>query len=276
MISRRNLLGGLAALSAPALTGCGSGRPPTGSGFASASTSPYPGVPGLDAVIDISSNVTVTDFAAVRRSGILAVIHKVSEGGDWFDPAYAQRRHQAESAGLLWGAYHFGTGQYSGVQQANAFLRAAQPGATTLMALDVEVNDRRPANSMRLAQAEQFVQTVQQATGRLPMVYTHPRWANGEKMGRGGRTLGGVIAPGSLLSRCDLWLADYRESPEVPNAWAGRGWKIWQYMADETVSNAAYGATPRAIDGVSHCDRNLFNGDTAELSRFWRSKPLGA
>jgi lysozyme len=277
MISRRNLLGGLAAVTAPALAGCGRGQPPTGAGFASASqASPYPNVPGLDAIIDISHNVTVTDFAAVRRSGILAVIHKVSEGGDWFDPSYAPRRHQAESAGLLWGAYHFGTGQYSGADQARAFLRAAQPSATTVMSLDVEVNDRRPANSMRLNQAEAFVQTVQQATGRLPMVYVHPRWANGEKMGRGGRTLGGAITPQSILAKCDLWLADYREQPEVPYAWAGRGWKIWQYLADEDDSKAAYGTTPRAISGVSHCDRNLFNGDTAELYRFWRSKPLGA
>jgi lysozyme len=119
MISRRNLLGGLAAVTAPALAGCGRGQPPTGAGFASASSAtPVQGVQGLDAVIDISHNVTVTDFAAVRRSGILAVIHKVSEGGDWFDPSYATRRHQAESAGLLWGAYHFGTGQMSGAQQA--------------------------------------------------------------------------------------------------------------------------------------------------------------
>ena len=37
---------------------------------------PQPPPAGLDAVIDISHNVTVTDFAAVRRSNILAVIHK--------------------------------------------------------------------------------------------------------------------------------------------------------------------------------------------------------
>ena len=274
MISRRNLLGGLSALTAPALAGCGAGQPPTGSGFASPSAMQSP--QGLDAVIDISHNVTVSDFAAVRRSGILAVIHKVSEGGDWFDPSYATRRHQAESAGLLWGAYHFGTGQYSGAEQANAFLRAAQPSATTVISLDVEVNDRKPANSMRLNQAEAFVQTVYQATGRLPLVYTHPKWANGEKMGRGGRTLGGAITPGSILAKCDLWLADYREQPEVPYAWADRGWKLWQYLANEDASHAAYGTTSRTIAGVSHCDRNLFAGDTAALYRFWRSKPLGA
>jgi len=268
MISRRNLLGGITGLTVPALAGCG-GQPPTGSGFAS--STPHPAPPGLDAVIDISHNVTVTDFAAVRRSSILAVIHKCSEGGDWFDPSYAPRRRQAEASGLLWGAYHFGTGQYSGADQAAAFLSAAQPSQTTLLALDIEPNDRKPANSMRLSQAEAFVQVVYQATGRLPLVYVHPKWANGEKHGRGGRTLGGMITPQSILARCDLWLADYREEPELPHAWADKGWRLWQYVANEDDSHAAYGTTPRTIAGVSHCDRNLFAGDTAALYRFWKA-----
>ena len=103
MISRRSMLAGGLAL--PALAGCG-GQPTT------QPTAYAPGQtrPGLDAVIDISHNVTVTSFAAVRRSNILAVIHKVTEGGDWFDPSYSSRRRQAEAAGLLWGGYHFGTG----------------------------------------------------------------------------------------------------------------------------------------------------------------------
>ena len=88
MISRRGLLGGLAALSAPMLAGCGSRRapqpslayaPPGGGSWA-------PKVAGLDAVIDISHNVRVSDFNAVRKSEILAVIHKATEGGDWVDP----------------------------------------------------------------------------------------------------------------------------------------------------------------------------------------------
>ena len=69
---------------------------------------------GLDAVIDISRRVTVTDFRLVRQSSILGVIHKASEGGDYADPACAARRPQAEAAGLLWGTYHFGTGQFVG------------------------------------------------------------------------------------------------------------------------------------------------------------------
>lgn len=270
MISRRNLFGGLAGLGLPALAGCG-GTPPKGSGFDHAAATSRHAVPGLDAVIDISHNVTVTDFAAVRRSSILAVIHKVSEG-DWLDPSYATRRRQAEAAGLLWGGYHFGTRQYSGADQAATFLSACQPGPATVMALDLEPNERRPANTMTLAQAEEFVLAVQRATGRLPLVYTHPAWANGERYGRRRLSLDRPVSPGSLLSRCDLWLADYRETPEIPHAWADRGWRLWQYAADETAANFAHGSEPRAVAGVGHCDRNLFAGDAAGLHRFWNGK----
>ena len=259
-------------MTVPALAGCG-GKPPTGSGFASASQAPSSRftVAGLDAVIDISHNVTVSDFAAVRRSNMLGVIHKVSEGGDWFDPSYAARRRQAEAAGLLWGGYHFGTRQYSGEQQAASFLAACQPGPATLLALDLEPNDGNPRNTMGLAQAEAFVQAVYRATRRFPIVYTHPRWANGERFGRHGTTLDQPVTPGSLLARCELWVADYHEQPEVPFAWAQRGWRLWQYVADERESDAAFGTASRAVAGLSHCDRNLFAGDTAALYRFWKS-----
>jgi len=227
-------------------------------------------VAGLDAVIDISHNVTVTDFALIRRRGnILGVVHKASEGGDWVDRSYSLRRPQAEAVGLLWGAYHFGTHQYSGARQAAAFLAAAQPGPATLMALDFEPNDGNWRNTMNLGQAEAFVQAINKATGRLPLVYTHPNWANGERSGRAGVKLRDAVNSSSILARCDLWLADYREEPEVPFAWTERGWRLWQYAGNETEADAAYGSVPRAIAGVSHCDRNLFAGDAPALQRFW-------
>jgi lysozyme len=271
MFSRRSLLSGVTVAGAAALVGCG-GTPPKGAGFASLPpAAPPPVRPGLDAVIDISHNVTVSDFRAVRRSNILSVIHKVSEGGDWFDPSYASRRAEAEATGLLWGGYHFGTRQYSGERQAEAFLSACRPAPSTLIALDLEPNDRNPRNTMTLAQAEAFVRTVHRATGRLPMVYTHAAWANGEKYGRRGLRLDRPVTPGSILARCDLWLAEYREqNPEVPYAWAGKGWRLWQYAADETPDSYGHGSDYRAVEGVTHCDRNVFNGDVADLYRFWR------
>lgn len=263
-------MGGMAGLAAPSLAGCG-GQPPKGATFDKASAASRQSVAGLDAVIDISHNVTVTDFRAVRRSNILAVLHKVTEGGDWFDPSFGKRRQQAEAAGLLWGGYHFGTRQYSGEKQAAAFLSACQPGPATVMALDLEPNDANPRNTMTLRQAEEFVLAVQRATGRLPMLYTHPAWADGQVYGRRRISLGASVKPGSLLASCELWLADYREDPQLPYAWSGKGWRLWQYAADETAANFAHGSEPRAVQGVGHCDRNLYSGDEASLYRFWKS-----
>jgi lysozyme len=270
MINRRGLLAGVAGLSGLSLAGCGSRHAPAPSfAYAPPGGGSGPSPKGLDAVIDISHNVRVSDFNLVRNSNILAVIHKATEGGDWIDPSYSERRMQAESAGLLWGAYHFGTRQYSGARQAQTFLSTVRPGPKTVIALDFELNDPNPNNTMTLPQAEEFVRVVQQATGRLPMVYTHAGWANGNRSGRRGVRLREPVGPGSILARCDLWLADHREEPEVPYAWADRGWKLWQYLADETDSNAAYGSVSRAVPGVTHCDRNLFAGDSSELYRFW-------
>jgi lysozyme len=266
MFSRRTVLTGLAA---SAVTGCG-GRQQQ------AATSAYPIAPrppersslGLDAVIDISHQVTVSDFRQVRQSGILAVIHKATEGGDYLDKSCASRRPEAEAAGLLWGVYHFGTKQYSGERQATFFLSSTRPGPKTLMALDLELNDPNPRNTMTLQQGEAFVRTVANATGRLPVVYVHPNWANGQFLPRTGARLGSAITPDSILARCDLWVADYHDTPEVPYAWQGTGWKLWQYAADENASNPAYGAQS-TVAGISHCDRNVFNGDQAALNRFW-------
>lgn len=266
MISRRNILSGFAA---SATAGCAAPQ-------ASLAPYQYPLAPpppdraslGLDAVIDISRSVTVSDFRRVRQSNIIAVIHKATEGGDYADSACAARRPQAEAAGLLWGTYHFGTGQSSGAQQAAFFLAASRPGPRTLLALDLEANENNPSNSMSVDQAEAFVQAVAEATGRLPVVYVHPTWANGDPLPVSGLSLGGRITPDSILARCGLWVADYHDSPEIPIAWGTRGWKLWQYAGDESASRPAYGST-NIVQGISHCDRNLFNDDIDALSQFW-------
>ena len=117
MISRRTALAGLTSVALPGLAGCG-GRP--AASVPAYYSAPYVAQPigtssqavaGLDAVIDMSHMVAVSDFSAIRHSGILAVVHKASEGGDWIDPSYGARRHDAEAQGLLWGAYHFGSRQ---------------------------------------------------------------------------------------------------------------------------------------------------------------------
>jgi lysozyme len=275
MISRRNVLSGLAAA---AMTGCSAPRAPR---QASVAPDRYPQTPppqnpppeypiapapssrpsrGLDAVIDLSAHTTVSDFRLVRASNILAVIHKASEGDFYADPRCAERRSQAEAAGLLWGAYHFGKGDASGAQQAAFFLESSRPGPKTLLALDIEPNEGDPTNSMTREQAEAFVQAVASATGRLPLIYVHPTWANG----------GMRITSSSILARCGLWVVDYHESPTIPLAWAKSGWRLWQYASDEYAGRRARGRSS-SVQGLDRCDRNLFNGDVAALHRFWNA-----
>lgn len=274
MNSRRNVLSGLAAT---ALTGC-SAPQTTRQTYVAAdqhpTEPPYTPLPpdpiapepavrdirGLDAVIDLSSHNSVADFRLVRASNILGVIHKASEGDFYADPMCAERRSQAEAAGLLWGTYHFGKGDSTGEEQAAFFLASSRPARTTLLALDLEPNEGDPANSMTLEQAEAFVQAVANSTGRLPLVYVHPKWANG----------GIRITAHSVLARCGLWVVDYHDSPEIPSAWASRGWRLWQYASGEYSGRRASGYN-RTVQGVGGCDRNLFNGDAAALHRFWNA-----
>ncbi|MBS0220389.1 MAG: glycoside hydrolase family 25 protein [Proteobacteria bacterium] len=285
MISRRNVLSGLTAA---ITTGCSAPQAPRQASvapdhyqqtppaqnlaaqFPIAPAPPSRAAQGLDAVIDFSANTTVSDFRLVRASNILAVIHKASEGDFYADPACAGRRAQAEAAGLLWGAYHFGKGDSPGAQQAAFFLDTSRPVPTTLLALDLEANEGDPSNSMTLEQAEAFVQAVASATGRLPLVYVHPTWANGDPL-PSGLSFGARITPDSILARCGLWVADYHDSPEIPLAWATSGWRLWQYAGDEYAGHRAYGHS-RIVRGLDRCDRNLFNGDKAALYRFWNAE----
>jgi lysozyme len=225
----------------------------------------------LDAVIDISHQSNVHDFlAAHKRSNILGVIHKATEGGDWKDPLYHKRRAQAEAAGLLWGAYHFGTRQYSGTDQADLFLTYAKPGPHTLIALDFEQNDGNPANSIRLRQAEDFVKAIHGETGRFPLIYTNQAWADGHAVGDSARSLGASVSEKSVLALCPLWLADYRSEPQVPHAWKGKGWHFWQYAGD-TGDGGPRGRRVRGVWGIESCDRNIFKGDMADLQKFWKA-----
>ena len=66
------------------------------------------------------------DFAAVAAFGVKGIIHKASQGVSIRDKKYGERRRDAVAAGLLWGAYHFATGDDADAQ-VKWFLECAQP-----------------------------------------------------------------------------------------------------------------------------------------------------
>ena len=69
----------------------------------------------------------------------MGMIHKCTQGTGYVDSMYSIRVKEAKETGLLFGAYHFGTGD-SGVDQAKWFLEKSERTSETLLVLDWESN----------------------------------------------------------------------------------------------------------------------------------------
>lgn len=202
----------------------------------------------IDVVIDISHFQGSPDFGTVASGGIVGVIHKATQGTGSPDPTYAAAKTQALAAGLLWGAYHFGTGSASGGDQAAHFLDVVKPGPHDLVAIDFEPNPS--GTTMTFEQLLDFIETVQKALNRWPVVY-------------GGKSLlfGAVgTTPNATLAACPLWVAEYTSALQpigIPTQiWPQ--WTLWQYTESGTVA----GITTKV-------DRDRFNGTIDELRAWW-------
>lgn len=208
-------------------------------------------VPGSPVIIDLSHHNPVSDWERVREAGILAIIHKATEGATWRDKRYRERRQTAKAAGLLWGAYHFTSG-VDPIAQLDNFLDHADPAPDELVALDYE--DSFSGANMTLDGMVTFVEGVHARLGRWPVIY-------------GGHLLREVLkdGPHPVLARCPLWYARYNAEPiGIPDTW--KSWTLWQY------SDGNHGPDPQPVDGIGACDRNTFNGTVDALKAMW---PLG-
>jgi len=205
----------------------------------------------INVVIDLSHHNETVDFAKVKASGIVGVIHKATQGLTYVDQTYAARQTAALAAGLLWGAYHFGVGG-DGSDQADFFLNTVQPGDGTLLVLDYEANLTGP--TMALDQACEFVEHVEEVTGRWPGFYS------GHLIKE---QLGGVATPDPRLCNCFLWVAQYNGPKPLGVPPTFKTWTLWQY------TDGVHGASPHRVDGVGLCDRSKFNGSLTQLKRLW-------
>ena len=91
-------------------------------------------------VVDLFRGDRVASFQKAADSGIWGIIHKATTGATEKDKKYKDRRSLALKAGLLWGAYHWGTGA-DVAKQVDNFIRTANPDDETLVALDYEDPD---------------------------------------------------------------------------------------------------------------------------------------
>ena len=204
-------------------------------------------------VVDLYHNDQVTSFSQAAAAGIWGVIHKATTGATGVDDAYASRRQTALDAGLLWGAYHWGTAA-DVEQQVDHFLTIAAPTANTLVALDYE---ETAGNQMTLDQARQFLTLLEEKLGRRAVLYS------------GGLIKQGLgSTPDPFFGAHRLWLAQYSSKPAVQVSW--KTYWLWQYTDSKT------GLTPNQIAGIpgdtsGNLDCNSYGGTREQLAAEWAS-----
>lgn len=204
--------------------------------------------PRIPVVIDIYHGNAVDSFAQARAAGVRGIIHKATTGQTGKDKAYTDRRRDAEAAGLLWGAYHWGTNAPVAAQVDN-FLMKAQPGENTLVALDYEIDAKF---QMSFDQAREFLERIHEKLGRRAVLYSGHLIK--EK-------LGNSIDP--FFGAHRLWLAEYNPTAKVQKSWPS--YWLWQYAEKASTVPGIPGNTAGAID------YNHFNGTEDQLRAEWAS-----
>ena len=179
-------------------------------------------------IIDISSNNKhPLNWNAISSSGIVGVYIKNTEGTWYTNPFWKNDAQQASKAGVPYGIYQFAQpGKSDPVASAKYFV--AQGGASGQFppALDLEVTKLTGAQTVQWAIT--WLNTVQQLTGRRPILYTgyYTSWSSDPTLGD-----------------WTLWLPAYPKGyqpvsnvcalplPTVPAPWTYESWALWQYTS---------------------------------------------
>ena len=227
-----------------------------------------------NSVVNLSHyDLARADFTAMKREGIVGVIHEATFPRSVRDEKYAGRQQAAVQAGLLWGAYHYADAS-DPVRQADFLLSTVsaayhaagaggRPGEV-LLVLDFEKNGHYPGGTMRPEQAVAFAQRIHERTGKYPGIYS------GEYRIRGvlnSPTLS--AASKAVLRRCWLWVANYHYEPKDVAPWSQ--WALWQYTGDG-VCDLPRAAYPKSVANIRNAERNIFRGSAAALAEFWTER----
>jgi GH25 family lysozyme M1 (1,4-beta-N-acetylmuramidase) len=202
-------------------------------------------------VIDIYHGDRVTSFAQARTAGVLGVIHKATTGQSGRDDAYRERRSAARDAGLLWGAYHWGTDAPAATQVEN-FLTWAEPDENTLVALDYETDIH---HQMSLDRCREFLRLIEEKLGRKAVLYSGSLAKD---------QLGSTVDP--FLGAHRLWLAQYGPTPRVQRSWS-TFW-LWQYT-DGTAGPPPHRVAGIPGDAAGRLDCDYYPGSAAQLAAEW-------
>ncbi len=176
----------------------------------------------------------IIDWSAVAASGKSFAFVKATEGMNGTDPPFTNPFFAGDfagagGAGLYRGAYHRARPALpltTAGDQARQFVGVTGTlhGALDLPpVLDLESTGGLTATDLT-SWAANWLATVQQLTGRVPMIYTSPNfWAT-------------ALANTTSLSNYPLWIARWTTAPDplpLPGGWTS--WMFWQYTSTGSI-----------------------------------------
>lgn len=215
--------------------------------------------------VDVSSHNAPVSWPTVAGSGSTFALVKAVEGDYYTNPYFASDMSNAQANGFTAGAYAWPRPDYDNpVAQADFLLSTAHytPGPASLPPMiDLEWGTavgssdcygRTPAQLS--AWLHTYLDRIQQATGRDPVIYTNTRWWNP------------CTGNDTSFGNFPLDIANWGSSPgPLPAGWAIA--TFWQYTDNAAVSGAGL------VDG------DVFNGSPANLATFAAAgnrPPVGA
>lgn len=194
-------------------------------------------VTGPDAASYQHPNGASVNWSAVRNSGQSFAFIKATEGnsGNYINPYFSSDAQAIKAAGMYLGTYHyarpsvnaFGDRYASAVDQAQFYVRTlgdyAKAGNLP-PALDYEDTGSGLGPNDLVNWAQRWLDTVEQLTGRTPIVYAaNWYWS-------------GYLANTKQFARYPAWVANYTTAAQPAMFGGWNSWTFWQYTSSGRIA----------------------------------------
>jgi lysozyme len=190
------------------------------------------------------------NWGKVQKSGISFAFIKATEGGDVLDKSFKENFAKAKAAGVPRGAYHFYYFCTAPEVQAKWYLRHIPKDAGAMPpVLDAEWNHisktcpGKPSPEKVRRDLSVWLNIVEKATGKRPIIYTTPDFYDDNDMGR--------------FEAHDFWLRSTAAHPS--ERYPHERWTFWQYTGTGKIPG---------IEGKA--DINVFRGSEEDWRKWLR------
>ncbi len=221
------------------------------------------GKPNQAIVIDAFHGNTINWDKLKTDKRVVGILHKATEGLDFTDSKYTERKLEAKKRGYKWGSYHL-LRKGDPIGQAKFYLRnIGKNTSDEIMSLDVECTDHSNCNiekyRVSIEEIKLFLNYVKRKTGRYPIFYGNQSAV---------KDLSTRFPNDKLLTKIPLWYARFKlEVTDFPKGiW--KTYAFWQFSSEINCKPSK--PCLYRVPGTQHdMDVNVYNGSIDELRRKW-------